>query len=332
LNSSLHFLLGIDPSEEPEQAPDTPERFIENFHAAVLGTGLRIMLGRFRNLAPKAAYIDVCRRAHEYIEYYIGQALADSSLEEKSVNTHAPYQRQCSLVQNLATQTDDMKFIRSQILQGMMAAQETISVLVSNTMFLMARHPSEWTQLRAEVLSGGEDLFNFHELSTFKPLQNILSEGMSLYSQQCYFYSQYSALRLYPVFPMLGRTCLQDTTLPMGGGKNQDEPIYVKKGTFVVTSYIAMHMDPRVFGKSPELFRPSRWNEIRPLQWEYMPFGGGERACLGREKVLAEAAYVIARFAQTFSRVESRDDRPWKEIVRMTAKNANGCLVGLFAE
>jgi hypothetical protein len=52
------------------------------------------------------------------------------------------------------------------------------------------------------------------------------------------------------------------------------------------------------------------------------------RACLGREKVLAEAAYVVGRFAQRFERVESRDDRPWKEIMRLTAKNVHGCLVG----
>ncbi|KAF1967916.1 putative cytochrome 52A13 [Bimuria novae-zelandiae CBS 107.79] len=91
-------------------------------------------------------------------------------------------------------------------------------------------------------------------------------------------------------------------------------------------------MDDSVFGKSPEKFRPRSWNEIRPSQWEYMPFRGGERACLGREKTLKEAAYVVARLAQTFSSVESRDDRSWKVIVRLTAKNANGCKVGLFRE
>jgi cytochrome P450 len=106
----------------------------------------------------------------------------------------------------------------------------------------------------------------------------------------------------------------------------------VAKGTFVVMSYIAMHMDEKVFGKSPESFRPSRWNDIHPSPWEFMPFGGGDRACLGKEKVLAEAAYVVGRLAQKFTRVEPRDDKPWTEVVRMTAKNANGCKVGLFVE
>jgi cytochrome P450 len=126
-----------------------------------------------QGLAAKVAFIDVCRRAHEYIEYYIRQALKDTPQEQNPHDTHR------SMVQGLAAQTNDMTFIRSQILQGMLASQETIPVLVSNTMFLLARHPSEWVQPRAEVLSYGEDLYTFHNLSSFKPLQNILNEGMS---------------------------------------------------------------------------------------------------------------------------------------------------------
>ena len=68
-----------------------------------------------------------------------------------------------------------------------------------------------------------------------------------------------------------------------------------------------------------------------PKQWEYMPFGGGHRACLGKEKVLAESAFVLARLAQTFERIESRDPKPWKELVMLTARNANGCKVALYA-
>lgn len=136
------------------------------------------MLGRFKGLAPKAVYVNVCGRAHEYIEYYIKQALEDPPLQNILAETHETRHKQRSMVQGLAMQTDDMEFIRSQVLQGMLAAQETIAVLVSNTMFLMARYPSEWDQLRTEVLSHGEVLFDFYRLSTFKTLQNILNEGM----------------------------------------------------------------------------------------------------------------------------------------------------------
>jgi cytochrome P450 len=74
-------------------------------------------------------------------------------------------------------QTDDMEFARSQVLQGMMASQETISVLVANCIFLLARHPSVYSDLHTAVLNEGEELFTFHRLSAFKPLQNILNEG-----------------------------------------------------------------------------------------------------------------------------------------------------------
>jgi cytochrome P450 len=80
------------------------------------------------------------------------------------------------MIQGLTEQTDDIEYIRSQILQGMMASQETIAVLISNAMFLLARHPKEWDKLRAEITEKGQALLNFDSLSTSKVLQNILSE------------------------------------------------------------------------------------------------------------------------------------------------------------
>jgi hypothetical protein len=47
---------------------------------------------------------------------------------------------------------------------------------------------------------------------------------------------------------------------------------------------------------------------------------------------MAETAYMLGRFAQRFARVESRDERPWKGVLTLTAKNAHGCLVGMMGE
>jgi cytochrome P450 len=142
---------------------------------------------------------------------------------------------------------------------------------------------------------------------------------------------------MYPVFPMMARMARKDTTLPVGGGPKHDQPIFVPKGTQVLTCFYTLHRDPAVFASDDdaedvETFRPERWTTITPKQWEYMTFGGGQRACLGREKVLAEAAFVICRLAQSFGRIESRDTKPWKEIRALGAKNANGCKVALFED
>jgi cytochrome P450 len=136
-------------------------------------------------------------------------------------------------------------------------------------------------------------------------------------------------MRLYPVFPVLARVALCDTTLPVGGGNNQDESIYVPKGAQVSMSYFALHRDPAVFGADVEEFRPERWDHIKPDQWEYLPFGGGNRACLGQQKVLVEAAYVILRMASTFDKLECQDDLPWKGELKLTCKSAHGCKVSL---
>ncbi|KAI1845192.1 hypothetical protein JX265_006970 [Neoarthrinium moseri] len=85
------------------------------------------------------------------------------------------------------------------------------------------------------------------------------------------------SLRLYPVFPLMGRMALRDTILPVGGGPAQDGPIFVSKGTKVEVGYHALHRDPSAFGANVETFRPDRWNTISPGQWEFMGFGGGVR-------------------------------------------------------
>ncbi|KAF2707548.1 cytochrome P450 [Pleomassaria siparia CBS 279.74] len=310
LNNSLHFLLGVDPSSGSEGAPCTANDFIEYFHDALMGTGLRVMLGPLRGLAPKKAYQEVCRHAHEYLDFYVNQALENN----KNNDPISVVNKQRSMIQGLAAQTDDKKYIRDQILQGMMASQETTAVLISNAIFLLARHQQQWDNLRSEVFTLGEGLFTFSNLSKFTTLQNILSES----------------LRLYPVFPLMNRCCLQDTTLPVGGGPNYDQPIFIPKGTYIQTSFFALHRNESVFGPFVEDFRPERWLEMHPGQWEYMAFGGGQRACLGREKVLVEAALVIAKLAQTFERLESRDARQWKGMMRLTGKNANGCQIAVY--
>lgn len=128
---------------------------------------------------------------------------------------------------------------------------------------------------------------------------------------------------------MLARVALSDATLPVGGGINQTDRVYVPKGSSVVMSYFALHRDPLVFGNDVEDFRPERWESIRPEQWQFMPFGGGNRACLGQQKALVEAAYVLVRMASTFGTLQSRDNAPWKGELKLTCKSANGCKVAL---
>jgi cytochrome P450 len=63
-----------------------------------------------------------------------------------------------------------------------------------------------------------------------------------------------------------------------------------------------------------------------------MGFGGGNRECLGQQKVLVEAAYVLVRLAKEFGRLESRDKEDWVGEMKLTCKSKNGCKLALYRE
>ncbi|KAF2256069.1 putative cytochrome 52A12 [Trematosphaeria pertusa] len=170
-----------------------------------------------------------------YLDYYVDQALVEAGASSAKSEKGLDNATKLSMIRSLSVQTNEREYIRNQILQGMMASQET--------------------------------------------------DGVLMY---------WSVLRLYPIFPLMSRTALKDQKLPVGGGPNKDLPVFVPRGILVVMSYYALHQDPAVFGEDAEDFRPERWDKIRPGQWTFMAFGGGNRACLGQPKVLVEAAYVLS--------------------------------------
>ena len=126
------------------------------------------------------------------------------------------------------------------------------------------------------------------------------------------------------------RLCLEDTILPLGGGPHGRAPMLVEKGSNVVLNYHALHRDKTFWGDDADEFRPERWDTVRPT-WEYLPFSGGPRICPAQQMVFTDAAYIIVRVIQRFSRIENQDPMPWTEQFRMTVENRNGVKVKVFA-
>lgn len=136
------------------------------------------------------------------------------------------------------------------------------------------------------------------------------------------------ALRIHPVVPINARFAKTDTVLPVGGGPTGDAPVFVPRGAIVVYSVWSMHRREDIYGPDAHEYRPERWEHIRP-SWEYLPFNGGPRICVGQQYALTEAAYVTARLAQRFSQLESRDPGPWEESLTLTLCSRNGTRVSL---
>lgn len=118
--------------------------------------------------------------------------------------------------------------------------------------------------------------------------------------------------------------------LPGDGSSREDETIFVPTGTKGLAIFYALHRDEKVYGEDVKSCNPDRWDSIQPGPWQLVAFRGGQRACLGEPKTLIEASYTLIRLAQTFRRVERRDDRVCEGDQRLTAKRVHGCIIALI--
>ena len=97
------------------------------------------------------------------------------------------------------------------------------------------------------------------------------------------------ALRLNPVAPLVGRTLRQGLTL-----EGYDLPAGVSVGIGIVN----VHRRPDLYPE-PEQFRPERFLEREYSAFEYLPFGGGARRCLGAAFAVYEMKLVLATVLRT---------------------------------
>ena len=111
-------------------------------------------------------------------------------------------------------------------------------------------------------------------------------------------------LRLYPVVPFNVRLALKDTTLPHGGGQDGLSPIGILKDTPIGYSTLVMQRRDDLTPE-PLRFWPERWQTWQPRPWNYIPFNGGPRICIGQQFALTEMGYTIVRLLQRFERVEN---------------------------
>jgi cytochrome P450 len=91
-------------------------------------------------------------------------------------------------------------------------------------------------------------------------------------------------LRLYPIVLEVMRTLTRPLTLA-----GRDLPA----GATVTVNILLAHRRPEAY-PDPEVFRPQRFLERTYSPFEFMPFGGGPRRCLGAAFALFEMKLVLA--------------------------------------
>lgn len=233
---------------------------------------------------------------NSFVHPYIERALRLSPDElEKKTKSDSDY----TFLHALARFTRDRTVIRDQLVAVLLAGRDTTAATLSWLFHELSRHPAIVTRLRAEIahhLGPHRRAPTYSDLKSMRYLQNTLNE----------------TLRLYPAVPFNVRMSLTDTTLPRGGGPDGSAPIGVLAHTAIGYSTLLMHrrrdLYPPPSASFPDVmeFAPHRWDVWTPRSWQYIPFNGGPRICIGQQFALAEMGYTVVRILQRFERVERR--------------------------
>ncbi|KAI0515881.1 hypothetical protein KFK09_008549 [Dendrobium nobile] len=161
------------------------------------------------------------------------------------------------------------------------AGKQTTINLLTWTTVLLAMHP-EWQDRAREELRrvcGARDLPSMADLPNLKTLGMIVNE----------------TLRLYP--PAVATIRRAKADVELGG-------YCVPRGTEILVPIIAVHHDAGLWGPDAERFNPARfaYGASRAARHPnaFMPFGLGERTCIGRGLAVLEAKMAIAAVLRRF--------------------------------
>lgn len=218
-----------------------------------------------------------CRTVQEFVEYFVEKKL--ESLNEKEIEKPSSANR-FVLLNELAKETKDPLTLRNEVLNVLHAARDTTAALQGWVFYFLARRPDIFSRLRREILAAFPDQqaddITFTKLWSQSYMLSVINE----------------TIRYVAIVPMNERAAVVDTTLPRGGGPDGQSPIFIPKGTQVLVPTYTMQHREDIWGADVEEFRPERW-EDRKFGWDFVPFGGGARQCIGRKYKSFRGVYVV---------------------------------------
>lgn len=187
-----------------------------------------------------------------------------------------------------AGMTDDE--IHDELVTLLFAGHETTGIALAWAMYWLLRDRDALTRLLAELDAAGERP-EPEAIARLPYLEAVTQE----------------TLRLYPIAPdgprMLARP------LEVGG-------FTIPPGACVAVAHALLHINPDTYPE-PHRFRPERFLGRKFGPFEYAPFGGGHRRCLGAAFATYELKIVLATLLRNFrlSLAEPGEVRPGRRNV-----------------
>jgi cytochrome P450 len=158
----------------------------------------------------------------------------------------------------------------------MLAGHDTTSTTLTYALWSLGHDRDIQERVRAEVAALGERRLTPEDVTELGFTVRVLHE----------------ALRLCPPGSGTLRTPTSDIVV---------DGYRVKAKTMAVVNFYAMHRDPTLWANplrfDPDRFLPER-SKVRS-RWQYLPFGGGPRTCIGDHFAMLEATLALATIIRT---------------------------------
>jgi cytochrome P450 len=166
----------------------------------------------------------------------------------------------------------------------MLAGHDTTATTLTYALWALGHHPDLQVRVAAEAAELGDRALTPIDASRLGYTIQVL----------------YEALRLCPPGAMAARRVMQDIVV---------DGYRVQAGTYAIVGIYAMHRDA-VLWDNPLVFDPDRFipeNSKGRDRWQYLPFGGGQRSCIGDHFAILEATLALATIIRA-AQIRSLDD------------------------
>lgn len=203
-------------------------------------------------------------------------------------------QKECKdLLQLMIDATDDSggtsrKLIDEEIVTHsttfLAAGFETTSTTLAFTSYLLALNPLEQEKLHCEISSyfaNHQDANLYDAVQGIQYLDDVLQES----------------LRMYSPVPVLSRQCTKSTEV---GG------VRIPEGTVIRIPVCVLHHDPNCW-EEPEKFRPERFAVSDQVPLAHMPFGMGQRNCIGMRLALMTAKLALINIVKNYKFIQTEE-------------------------
>jgi cytochrome P450 len=144
--------------------------------------------------------------------------------------------------------------ICNELLSVLTAGQMTTAVALAWALYELGRHPEVVAKMRAELEAAGPNP-DPSVILTLPYLDAVSKE----------------TVRLHPILSECARIPMEAMQV---GGRT------VRPPQALVVSIVSIHHDPNTYPE-PDMFRPERFLERKYNIYEFLPFGGGHRRCMG---------------------------------------------------